>query len=88
MVKTCKMKLNYNSIKPTKRQQNKAIKEKENTYKINNIVSYLEKKWNNNVAYTCEHCLIDAYNSVLNNSSGYVTDEELITSSNNTLKHK
>ena len=81
------MKNNYNAIKPTKRQQKKAIKERENTNKINNAVTILEKKWNNKVCYTCEHCLMNAYNSVVNNTSGYVTDDDLIISSNHTLKH-
>jgi hypothetical protein len=49
---------------------------------------FLEKKWNNTITYTCIHCLQEAYNSELNNIQGYITDEELIISSNNKLKHK
>jgi hypothetical protein len=49
---------------------------------------FLEKKWNNTITYNCSHCLQEAYNSELNNIQGYITDEELIISSNNKLKHK
>ena len=82
-----KMKTNYNIIKPTKRQQKKSIKEETERNNINVMTSYLEQKWNNKLNYTCNHCLLKAYNSVINDETGYVTDEELIISSNNTLKH-
>jgi hypothetical protein len=49
---------------------------------------FLEKKWNNTITYNCGYCLKEAYYSELNNTQGYVTDEELIISSNNKLKHK
>jgi hypothetical protein len=49
---------------------------------------FLENKWHNAVTYKCEHCLQEAYCSELNNTQGYITDEELIASSNNKLKHK
>lgn len=52
------------------------------------MVSFLENKWKTNIAFSCSHCLEKAYNSVLNDETGYVTDEELIKSSNNTLQHK
>lgn len=52
------------------------------------MCNFLEQKWNNNVIYTCNHCLQEAYNSELNSIQGYVTDEELIVSSKNKLKHK
>ena len=52
------------------------------------MVTFLENKWENDISFSCYHCLETAYNSVLNNQIGYVTDEELINSSNNTLKHK
>jgi hypothetical protein len=52
------------------------------------MIKILEQKWSNKVNYTCCHCLKEAYESVINEKNGYVTDEELIKSSNNTLKHK
>ena len=52
------------------------------------MCEFLEKKWNNKVNFTCNNCVIEAYNHELNDTQGYVTDEELIKSSNNKLKHK
>lgn len=78
----------YNKSKPTDRQIKKQNKNNVDNRKFNEMCSFLEKKWNNTIAYKCNHCLQEAYNSELNNTQGYVTDEELITSSNNKLKHK
>lgn len=55
---------------------------------INDMVILLESIWKRKVSYTCINCLREAYNSVINKTKGYVTDEDLIESSNNTLKHK
>ncbi len=52
------------------------------------MLTFLENKWNNKVCYTCECCLQEAYLSEVNNKDGYVTDEELVKSSNNKLKYK
>lgn len=52
------------------------------------MLEFLEKKWKRKVKYTCKHCLDTAYNATLNNERGYITDEDLIESSNHTLKHK
>ena len=52
------------------------------------MIEFLENKWKNKVCYTCESCLEIAYTSELSNTTGYVTDEELIESSNNKLQHK
>ena len=83
-----KLKDNYNKAKPTQRQVKKN-RQKEITDSNNAAMcSFLEKKWNNTVHFSCEHCLKEAYDSELNNTQGYVTDEELIESSNNKLKHK
>jgi|LakMenEpi03Aug12_release.lakeMendotaPanAssembly.Ray.scaffolds.fasta_scaffold2590006_1 hypothetical protein len=51
-------------------------------------VEYLEKKWQRRVRYSCLHCLDVAFVAVVENINGYVTDEELIESSGDTLKHK
>jgi hypothetical protein len=49
----------------------------------------VKQKWkNNDIKYNCGYCLKEAYNSEINDSQGYVTDEDLIESSNNKLKHK
>ena len=53
-----------------------------------NMIEFLENKWKNKVCYTCESCLEIAYTSELSNTTGYVTDDELIESSNNKLQHK
>ena len=48
---------------------------------------FLEEKWLKKVTYSCEHCLEIAYLSEMNDTTGYVTDEELILLSNNKLKY-
>ena len=77
-----------NAIKPTKRQIKKLKQLDTNLLKQKTMVSFLENKWKNTITFSCPHCLEEAYNSVLNDKTGYVTDEELIQSSNNTLQHK
>ena len=71
-------------VKKIKKQAKKEI----DTVKFNAMRNFLEQKWKRTVTYTCVNCLQEAYNSELNNTQGYVTDEDLIVSSNNTLKHK
>lgn len=83
-----KLKDTYNKIKPTNRQIKKQKNNVKINIKVNDMHNFLEKKWNNTVNYTCIHCLEEAYNNELNNEQGYVTDEELIKSSKNKLKHK
>lgn len=78
----------YNKCKPTDRQIKKQKKDNADNIKFNEMSKFLEQKWNNNIIYKCNHCLEEAYYSELNNIQGYVTDEELIVSSNNKLKHK
>jgi aspartate carbamoyltransferase regulatory subunit len=78
----------YNKCNPTDRQIKKQKKNIANNNKINVMSKFLEQKWNNEVVYKCGYCLQEAYNSEVNNIQGYVTDEELIISSNNKLKHK
>lgn len=83
-----KLKDSYNKCKPTNRQIKKQNKNNDDNIKFNKMRDFLEAKWGNTITYTCVHCLQEAYYSELNNTQGYVTDEELITSSNNKLKHK
>jgi len=83
-----KQKDSYNKCKPTNKQIKKQKKDNSDNIKFNEMCNFLEQKWNNNVIYTCNHCLQEAYNSELNSIQGYVTDEELIVSSKNKLKHK
>ncbi len=78
----------YNKSKPTNRQLKKQKQNNDNTIKFNKMCTFLEQKWNNTITYKCVHCLEEAYNSEVNNTQGYITDEELIISSNNKLKHK
>ena len=79
-----KLKDAYNKCKPTDRQIKKQIKNEAD----NKMCDFLEKKWNNTITYKCVNCLREAYYSELNNTQGYITDEDLIISSNNKLKHK
>jgi hypothetical protein len=74
--------------KLTKRQIKKQKKNNADIIEFNKMRVFLEKKWNNTITYNCGYCLKEAYYSELNNTQGYVTDEELIISSNNKLKHK
>lgn len=83
-----KQKDGYNKCKPTYRQIKKQKKDNIINNKLNEMTKFLEQKWNQNVVYTCSHCLKEAYDSECNDTQGYVTDEELIISSNNKLKHK
>lgn len=78
----------YNKSKPTNRQIKKQKKDDDDKIKFNKIREFLEKKWNNTVTYNCGFCLQEAYYSELNNTQGYVTDEDLIISSNHKLKPK
>ncbi len=71
-----------------KRTIKKEKAQKEKISKTKNMIEFLENKWKNKVCYTCESCLEIAYTSELSNTTGYVTDEELIESSNNKLQHK
>lgn len=83
-----KLKDNYNKIKPTPRQIKKNKQKQITESNTIAMCSLLETKWGNNVTFSCRHCLQNAYESELNETQGYVTDEELIQSSNNKLKHK
>lgn len=79
---------NYTAIKPTKRQQKKQARETQQAEETDKMINFLQAKWSNPVKFSCVHCLKEAYLSVVNQSNGYVTDDELIESSNNTLRHK
>ena len=83
-----KLKSSYNTIKPTKRQQKKQARETQQTEETDKMINFLQAKWSNPVKFSCVHCSKEAYFSVINQSNGYVTDDELIESSNNTLRHK
>lgn len=52
------------------------------------MVEVLRAAWQRDVYYSCSYCLREAYESVVGGYTGYVTDEELIEASNNTLQHK
>ncbi len=78
----------YNKSKPTPRQIKKQNKNNIDNIKFNKMRDFLEKKWKSSINYKCVHCLEEAYNCEINNEQGYVSDEELIISSNNKLKNK
>lgn len=71
--------------KTSRKKDRKRMKE---THIKQDMILYLETKWNNKVNYTCISCLQEAYNSEINNCNGYITDEDLIESSRNKLHRK
>lgn len=55
------------------------------------MIKFLEEKYQREIKYSCVHCLKIAYDFEKYGtkvSNGYVTDEELIESSNRKLIHK
>lgn len=76
----------------TNRQINRQIKKQNknnaDNIKFNKMCNFLGKKWNNTINYKRVYCLEEAYESEFNNIQGYISDEELIMSSNNKLKPK
>jgi hypothetical protein len=72
--------------KITKRQEKKAKQAIQQAKEITQMREYLEKKWKTTVTFHCSHCLKEAYESVLCDVQGYVTDEELLQSSLQTKK--
>lgn len=75
-------------MKTTKRQIKKLKKQSKIDALRNDKIKYLEEKWKRPISYTCFNCLDEAYDCVVNNVTGYITDEELIECSNNFLQHK
>jgi len=73
--------------KLTRRQIKKEKKLAEEKLEINKMCVFLEKKYKNNIKYSCGHCLKKAYESELIDQQGCVTDEELIESSGGKLLH-
>ena len=70
---------------PSKKKRSKKLK-KEKELKL--MIETLESAWKTEIKYTCIECLKTAYLSVKNNTNGYITDDDLMESSNNTLKYK
>ena len=66
----------------------KKIKDSKKNDKLNEMIRFLEEKYKREIKYSYFECLKIAYNSEKNGINGYVTDDELIESSNNKLKHK
>ena len=52
------------------------------------MVECLEKKWKTTIQYNCENCVKTAYENTFNGTNGYISDEDLINSSNHNLKTK
>jgi len=55
---------------------------------LDKMIRFLEEKYKRKIKYSCIHCLQHAYKCELSGTYGYVTDDDLIESSNNTLRHK
>ena len=77
---------------PKKKRKNTTTKKerarKRKELNIQHMIEFLEKTWNNKVQFTCLECLKTAYESVKQNKNGYITDEDLMESSNYTLRYK
>jgi hypothetical protein len=78
----------YNKCNPTKRQINKQRKQHNSKLDSKCMCDFLESQWKTTIKYTCECCLLEAYNSEVANVQGYVTDEDLLISSKHKLKPK
>ncbi len=74
--------------KKTSKKKDKQRIRNNKTNSTQNMVAYLSEKWKNKVTWSCDCCLQEAYNCEMNETQGYVTDEELINSSNHKLKPK
>lgn len=70
------------------RTERRARKTARKIERVEKMVRALEAAWRRPVKYTCENCLCDAYQSVVTGTNGYITDEELMASSGNTLRWK
>ena len=74
--------------KRTKKTLKKIQQKDDEINKLNDMITFLEEKYKRTVKYSCVHCLKTAYESEINGITGYVTDDELVESSNNKLKYK
>tara|TARA_Y100000992_G_C20892332_1_gene316961 strand:+ start:272 stop:502 length:231 start_codon:yes stop_codon:yes gene_type:complete len=74
--------------KRTKKTLKKDQQKDDELNKLNDMITFLEEKYQRTVKYSCVHCLKTAYESEINGITGYVTDDELVESSNNKLKYK
>lgn len=72
----------------TKKALTKIQQKDDELNKLNDMVTFLQEKYKRTVKYSCVHCLKTAYESEINGITGYVTDDELVESSNNKLKYK
>ena len=70
------------------KKQKKLTKSQKKDDELKEMLIFLEKKYKREIKYSCFECLKIAYISEKNNTNGYVTDEELIESSNYKLKPK
>ena len=83
-----KLKDNLNKVNPTSRQIKKQQQKDNEQKELKKMVECLENKWKTTIQYNCENCVKTAYENTFNGTNGYISDEELINSSNNNLKSK
>ena len=74
--------------KRTKKKLQKIQQKEDELNKLNDMIIFLEEKYKRTIKYSCVYCLKTAYESEINGVTGYVTDEELVESSNNKLQYK
>lgn len=74
------------TIKKNK-QKNKLKALQKESEELNKMKNLLEEKWKKQINYTCVHCLEIAYKSSLDNTIGYVSDDDLITLSEGKLDY-
>ena len=71
-----------------KRSEKKKRKKAKKEAELDAIISFLESRYKRKIKYTCIHCLKHAYRCEKEDiKNGYVTDDDLIESSNYKLKH-
>lgn len=75
-------------MKLTKRQEKKQKKNEQMDMENKKMEEYLESAFHCKITYNCNNCLKEAYNALINNTDGYITDDDLIIASKGRLKHK
>jgi hypothetical protein len=71
-----------------KRTEKKVRKAQKKEEELDEIIAFLESRYKRKIKYTCIHCLHHAYRCEKEERiNGYVTDDDLIESSNYKLKH-
>lgn len=74
------------AAKVSRRQQKKAAQRQKQDQLNARYVADLERAFRGPVRWTCEHCLLAAYQKVTTGAGGYVSDDDLIDCSRGLLR--